>query len=153
LQDVRRSVAAMRAARLEDLALEPSIQRVIAEFGESTGLRAQFRANLQEGVQLPPELAQAVYRALQEGLTNVHRHAHASSIDVSLESSAECVVLDIVDDGVGPNGSNGGQPASGGFGLIGLRERVALLAGQLAFGPAPGRGSRLHIALPIDRAV
>jgi signal transduction histidine kinase len=151
LQDVRRSVGALRAATLEELALEPSIQRLATDFAESTGLQVQIEVMLDDGKQLAPELAQAVYRAVQEGLTNVQRHARATQVRVVLHTVAETLIVDIQDDGVGSAVSaNGHAPRSSGYGLLGLRERVALLEGELTFGPPPGgRGSLLRISLPL----
>jgi signal transduction histidine kinase len=117
LQDVRRSVAALRAATLEELALDRALQRLVAEFSESTRVPVQLTLELAEQPPLSPELAQALYRSAQEGLTNVHRHAHAS-----------------------------------GFGLVGLREQVALLDGQLSFEAVPTGGSRLQVVLPLRSA-
>jgi signal transduction histidine kinase len=150
LQDVRRSVAAMRAATLEELALEPSLHRLVNDFAESTGLRLHLDIRLADSAALPPELAQALYRAVQEGLTNVHRHAHATEVMVALLGSAGSVVLEVHDNGVaGQTGTNGHQAQPSGYGLVGLQERVALLEGQLTFGPAPRGGSRLRISLPL----
>jgi signal transduction histidine kinase len=149
LQDVRRSVAALRAATLEELALEPSIRRLVTEFAESTGLRVQLKIAMATDVPLPADVAQALYRAVQEGLTNVHRHARASNVQITLEGSAERVVLDMQDDGIATTvTSNGHRPAATGYGLIGLRERVALLDGHLSFESASGGGSRLRISIP-----
>src|SRR5262249_15087861 len=66
LQDVRRSVAALRAATLEELAIEPSIRKLVSEFAESTGLSVRFEVELGEDPSLSPEPAQALYRAVQE---------------------------------------------------------------------------------------
>jgi signal transduction histidine kinase len=150
LQDVRRSVAAMRAATLEELALEPSVRRLVDEFAESTGLRVQLEISVPDDASLAPELTQALYRAVQEGLTNVQRHAHATQVTVSLDRSFDSVALEIHDNGVGQMVvTNGDAGTSSGYGLIGLRERVALLDGQLSFGPSPRGGSCLSISLPI----
>ena len=152
LQDVRRSVAAMRAATLEELAIEPSLRRLASEFAESTGLSVQLRVDLGEDAQLPPELAQALYRAVQEGLTNVQKHAQASEVDVTLRRARESVTLEIHDNGVGTTvTANGHQSDSSGYGLVGLRERVALLDGELSFGPSPGGGSCLRLSIPLRR--
>jgi signal transduction histidine kinase len=152
LQDVRRSVGAMRAATLEELALEPSLRRLVREFAESTGLSIHVRIELGEADSLPPELAQAVYRAVQEGLTNVQKHARASEVDVTLCGSMDCVTLEVHDNGVGTTvTANGHQPDSSGYGLVGLCERVALLDGQLSFGPSPRGGSCLKVSLPVRR--
>ncbi len=150
LQDVRRSVAALRAATLEELALEPSVRRLVDEFAESTGLRVQLEISVPDDASLAPELAQALYRAVQEGLTNVQRHAHATQVTVTLGGTSDSVALEIHDNGVGQMvATNGDTGTSSGYGLIGLRERVALLDGQLSFGPSPRGGSCLSISLPI----
>jgi signal transduction histidine kinase len=151
LQDVRRSVASLRAATLEELALEGSLRRLVDDFSESTSLPVQLSIDVSD---MPRRLdvAQALYRSAQEGLTNVQRHARASAVRLSVRGSAEGVVLTLQDDGVGPEAADGQAPRAAGFGLIGLRERVALLDGQLSFGPAPGGGSRLSVSLPIRSA-
>jgi signal transduction histidine kinase len=153
LQDVRRSVAALRASSLEELAIEPSLRRLVTDFAESTGLSVEVHARLADGVALEPEAAQAVYRAVQEGLTNVQRHARASHVTVALDGSPEHIVLTIEDDGQGrTDAPSGHDRTTTGFGLTGLRERVALLDGQLDFGPGPHGGSQLRIAFPTRRA-
>jgi signal transduction histidine kinase len=154
LQDVRRSVAALRSATLEELAPEQSLRRLVFDFGASTGIHAQFRSTVTDGSALAPEQAQTLYRAVQEGLTNVQRHAHATQVCISLARVADGVELLIDDDGVGPMPrSDGLRHAPSGFGLLGLRERVALLEGQLEFGPAPGGGSRLRMCVPTRHSV
>lgn len=152
LQEVRRSVAAMRAATLEELAIEPSIRRLVGEFAESTGLTVRFTFDLPKTALPSPDLAQTLYRAIQEGLTNIHKHAQASEVDLSLYASNESLVLEIQDNGVGTSvTANGHQPDSAGYGLVGLRERVALLDGTLSFGPVPRGGSCLKLTLPMRR--
>jgi signal transduction histidine kinase len=149
LQDVRRSVAALRAATLEELALDRALQHLCTEFSDSAGIPVQLSVNLDDAIPLAPELAQALYRSAQEGLTNVHRHARAGRVQIDLRVTPECAVLTVQDDGLGPPPANGHPSASSGYGLLGLRERVALLDGQLSFGPAQGGGSCLHVSLPI----
>ena len=108
----------------------------------------RMHIELGQDVSLPPELAHAVYRAVQEGLTNVHKHAQASEVDVTLCGSLNSVTLEIHDNGIGTV-ANGHHVDSSGYGLIGLRERVALLDGQLTFGRSPGGGSSLWLSLPL----
>ena len=149
LQDVRRSVAAMRAATLEELAIEPSIRRLVSEFAESTGIDVRLDVELAMADSPSPDLAQALYRAVQEGLTNVHKHARATTVDLKLSSSREAIVLEIHDDGAGSAVALNGHAAdSSRYGLVGLRERVALLDGRLSFGPSPLGGSCLRLSLP-----
>jgi signal transduction histidine kinase len=150
LQDVRRSVASLRASTLDELALRPLLERLASEFAESTGLEVDVACDLPEALKLSPELAQALYRAVQEGLTNVQRHACATHVNIGVHASDECVVLEVRDDGIGSALVANGRTRPGGYGLIGLRERVALLNGQLWFGPAPdGGGSALRVTLPL----
>jgi signal transduction histidine kinase len=154
LQDVRRSVAAMRAATLEELAIEPSIRRLVHEFADSTGLSVRLEVELAQDVSPSPDVAHALYRAVQEGLTNVHKHAQATEVDVKVCSDPDSVTLEIHDNGVGATvTANGHHTDSSGYGLVGLRERVALLEGQLSFGPSPPPhgGSCLRLALPLQR--
>jgi len=148
LQEVRRSVGALRAATLEDLALPRALEKLGQELAESTGLDVQLQVDLPSDIYLPPEAAQALYRTAQEGLTNVQRHAHATRARVCLAAPEGAITLRVEDDGVGP--SQAGVMASGGFGLIGLRERVALLGGRLDFEPGAEGGARLCVTLPVE---
>ena len=158
LQEARRSVAALRSSSLEQLSLPRALDRLVGEFAESTGIAVDLEVRLSESERLAPETALALYRAAQEGLTNVQRHACARSARVSLQRQHGQLELAVEDDGVGPGAAEGegadGARAPEGFGLIGLRERVELLGGQLAFGPsASGRGgSRLAVSLPIGQS-
>ena len=144
LQEVRRSVAALRSATLEELSLSGALKKMIDDFAVSTGMEVRLEVAVpEEDLSLPPDARLALYRAAQEGLTNVHRHAHARSARVALTRQNGSLELAVEDDGVGP------RKYEGGFGIIGLRERVELLGGQLAFAPAPGGGSRLAISVPV----
>jgi signal transduction histidine kinase len=85
----------------------------------------------------------ALYRAAQEGLTNVRKHAKASAVEIKLAYEPEQVMLTITDNGVGQRGEE-----SAGFGLLGLRERAGLVGGILEAGCNPEGGFRLHIVVP-----
>jgi signal transduction histidine kinase len=154
LQEVRRSVAALRAASLEELALPRALDKLVGEFAETTGIQAELDVALADQIPLPPETSLALYRVAQEGLTNVQRHARARHVSLTLERRNGDLVLAVRDDGVGPGADDGKGHA--GFGLLGLRERVELLGGQLTFGAAAPRGSRLAATVPLrdvaDRA-
>jgi signal transduction histidine kinase len=88
---------------------------------------------------LPPQAAFTLYRAAQEALTNVRKHALASRVDMRLEYRPDCVTLTISDNGIGA------AETAQGFGLLGLRERVALLGGTLQVSTAPGQGFTLTV--------
>ena len=90
-----------------------------------------------------PEARLTLYRVAQEGLTNVRRHAHASCVDLKLDfSDAAKVRLRIEDDGVG------GADTDKGFGLVGIRERVQMLGGEVFAWGEPGTGFSLEVELP-----
>jgi len=146
LQEVRRSVGALRAATVEELALPGALAKLAREFSESTGIDVSLDLGDVDSLHLTPEAAQALYRTVQEALTNVQRHAHASRARVTLATPNGVVTLRVEDDGVGPG--TGPQDQGGGFGLIGLRERVALLGGRLDFGPGHHTGACLTVTLP-----
>ena len=147
LQEVRSSVASLRAHTLEDFSLPRALQKLAAGFTESTGLPVQVQGDLSDSVPLAPEVSLALYRTAQEGLTNVEKHAQATSVHLVLSPGDEGIELVVQDDGIGPSGH--GLPNRGGFGLLGLQERVELLGGHLHFGPAASSiGAVLKVFLP-----
>ena len=87
---------------------------------------------------VPPGVGLAAYRIVQEALTNSLRHAGAQRATVRLDSSSGVLLIEVTDDGRGPNGRG-----SGGHGLIGMRERVAVYGGSLDVGPGPSGGFRV----------
>ena len=91
-------------------------------------------------------MALALYQAAQEGLTNVRRHARASRVDVLLDFQPSEVRLQVADNGVGA------VETAGGFGLLGIRERMHLLAGRLEIHTGTGKGFRLTASVPISYA-
>lgn len=148
LREVRRSVAALRAASLDELSLSRALDKLAEEFTETTGIQVALDVTVPEVVQLPPETSLALYRVAQEGLTNVQRHARAQHVLLTLATRNGDVALAIEDDGVGLDGGTGSNPT--GFGLVGLRERVELLGGQLRFGQIPPTGCRLAVTVPVQ---
>jgi signal transduction histidine kinase len=96
---------------------------------------------------VPPGVGLAAYRIVQEALTNSIRHAGASHSVVRLESDAGQLVIEVTDDGVGPK-----VATTGGNGLVGMRERVAVYGGSLDAGAGPDGGFRLSARLPYDDA-
>lgn len=150
LQEVRHSVAAMRASTWEELSLPRALSRLATEFSESTGITVQLQLEVPDDVRLGSETAMALYRVAQEGLTNVQKHARATTVHLSLSAGDGNFELAVEDDGIGPP-ENGTNDRSG-FGLLGLRERVELLGGHLTFGRASRGGSRLAVVLSIGEA-
>ncbi|MDP4501968.1 sensor histidine kinase [Nonomuraea turcica] len=97
---------------------------------------------------LPPGIDLSAYRILQEAITNVVKHADATRIDCVIRYDDQTLHLDVVDDGRAPRA--GRAPPTGGHGLVGMRERVALYGGTLQAGPQPGHGYRVTATLPME---
>jgi signal transduction histidine kinase len=102
---------------------------------------------------LPPEVDQAAYRIVQEALTNVSRHAGHACASVRLHYTPEALSVQVDDDGKGPvigtGTSTGARPSGPGLGLVGMRERVSALGGQLQAGPQDDGGFRVRAELPV----
>lgn len=141
LGDVRRSVSALRAAAPDHLSLPASLT-ALAEAANSTGLPTTFALH---GAARPvdPLPEQALFRAAQEGLTNARKHAAATHAILTLDfGQPQRVVLMVADNG------QGASMTDGGFGLVGLRERVQLVGGSLTLETAPGAGLVLRVEVP-----
>ncbi|PYS92413.1 MAG: two-component sensor histidine kinase [Acidobacteria bacterium] len=142
LAEVRRSVAALRAAPTESRPLAEALAKLVEQW-KATGLRVQLTV---AGVPRPltPQADLTLYRAAQEGLTNVGKHARATHVRVTLDyGHAESVQLTVADDGIGSADSNGG------FGLLGVRERAQLLGGAVRVRTALDKGFTLEVELPV----
>jgi signal transduction histidine kinase len=150
LADVRRSVAALRAGPTAGRPLPETVAE-LADEARAAGLAVTLDV---QGAPcaLAPQAELTLYRAAQEALTNVRKHARAARVDVTLAYEPARVRLSVADDGVGASlqspPQNGGEREGGGFGLIGVRERAALLGGALRTQSAPGEGFRLEVELP-----
>jgi two-component system sensor histidine kinase UhpB len=145
LQDVRRIAVELRPAVLDDLGLAAAIQAQVDDLNGARGVRATLAADRVDG-RLPPELELVFYRVAQEALTNVARHAKASSARVRLARSDGRIVLEVEDDGVGFELQ--GPAARGGLGLEGMRERMALIGGEIRVESRPGRGTKVIASAP-----
>jgi signal transduction histidine kinase len=126
----------------------PGLARLdsLATQARAAGLEVETRVE-SDIRQLPAPVDGAVYRVVQEALTNVIRHAGASKATVRIRDADGELNVEIEDDGRGTGPS--GQAESGSSGIAGMRERVAALGGHLEAGPLPGRGFRVHAQLPV----
>ena len=143
LQDVRQSVAALRASTLDELSLPRALRKLADDFAASSGLQIELKLEAVDDRAFGPQHTLALFRAAQEALTNVHRHARAQRVVITLAHVADAVSLTVEDDGIGPPVANGN-----GFGLVGLRERVELLGGRLGFERNQHGGARLSVFIP-----
>jgi len=150
LEEIRRAVSLLGPAILDDVGLVAAIQRLCDDFGERSDLRIDCELDLPERSGLSPALESVCYRVTQEALTNVARHAEATRVDVRLGLRAHTIHLEIRDNGRGLDPAAPPRPrgATGGRGLVGMRERVELLGGTIQIEGSPGAGTRVVVDLP-----
>jgi signal transduction histidine kinase len=144
LQDVRRLAVELRPKALDDFGLVPALERLVETFREQTGIEVDLEPRL-GGNRLPAEVETALYRITQEALTNVVKHAHAKRVSIVLTRRDGSVSAVIEDDGRGFAEEQGSE---NGLGLLGMRERVALVDGRLSVESSPGAGTTLSIEVP-----
>jgi signal transduction histidine kinase len=137
----------LRPTILDDLGLVPAIEFLSEGVARRTGLRVAVQSP--SGVRLSPPLETALYRVVQEALTNINKHAQASSVKIQFRTLGKTVRCSVVDDGIGfrPDGTNHHGPGSG-LGLLGIREKLQPLGGSLKIKSAPGQGTKLLITVP-----
>jgi signal transduction histidine kinase len=148
LQDVRRLAVELRPSALDDFGLVPALERLAANVSErSPDLAVDIEARL-GGMRPPPEAETALYRIVQEALTNVVKHAEARRVSITLVRKGESAVVVVEDDG------RGFEPEAvrdGALGFVGMRERVELVGGRLAVESSPGAGTTLVAEVPVQR--
>ena len=141
----RRISADLRPLILDDLGLVPAAEWLAQNFSQRNGVQCTFSVD-------PPELelqdphATAIFRMLQESLNNVAKHAQASLVEVTLDGGGDEIVLRVRDNGRGFAAGAARKPQS--FGLVGLRERVYLLEGEIDIDTAPGKGTLIEVRIP-----
>jgi signal transduction histidine kinase len=152
LTEVRHSVEALRPDETSAGSLQEQLQRLVAEF-ETTCRETRITLDLEEAIHpLHPELCQTLYRCAQEALTNIRKHAHATKVLLRLSTSGgqeDQVELTVLDNGHDCEHSH--ERRASGFGLRGMRERVALMDGTLRAGPERGHGWRIEVVLPLKQ--
>ena len=138
----------LRPAVLDDLGLLAALPRFLQQWSTHHGIAAEFRTAGFRNGQLSRESEVTFYRIAQEALNNVAKHAHATRVDVILESRDGSVVLVIEDDGIGFNAGSQ-EIATKGIGLMGMRERAALSGARLQIESTPGEGTTVFVRTAI----
>jgi signal transduction histidine kinase len=138
----------LHPALLDDLGLPAAVEWYLRGFGKRHDIRAEVLHDRMDQ-RLPPEIEASAYRIVQEALTNVAKHARATSCRVFLQGLSNTILITIEDNGAGFDPAEtqriGGRR---GLGLIGIRERASQLRGTVRLESAPGRGTRLTVELP-----
>jgi signal transduction histidine kinase len=139
----------LRPTALDDFGLEAAMANYLEKWRERFSLNVDFVGNLR-GRRLPPPIEITLYRVLQEAMTNVAKHANAAKISVALEADPAEVRLIVEDDGTGFDKETAAAPGgpTNGFGLLGIRERLAAVGGSLIIETAPKRGTALFCQIP-----
>lgn len=148
IQASQRIVRSLRPAVL-DFGVVGAAEWLARDFAKRTGISCAFSSGVEE-VALAPELGTALFRVLQESLTNISRHAHASAIDIVFEVCDGEVRLEVKDNGQGLRPDDLNKRTS--FGVRGMRERARDLGGALEIGPGEPVGTRLRLRLPLRLA-
>jgi signal transduction histidine kinase len=147
LTEARRSVRALRPEQLENATLAEALGELTGGWSQQSGIVAELET---AGVptRAPADTDAALFRVAQEALTNVSRHAKASKVRLTLTYLEDTLLLDVADDGVGfdPAGDSGD---SGGYGLIGMRQRLSRVGGELTVESTRGYGTTLNAAVPL----
>ncbi len=143
LDDVRRLTTELRPPALDDYGLQPALERLTELVASRSGLDVQL--NVRSTAALPREFETALYRIIQEALTNIVKHAAASSVSVLVLDVEDGVRTVIEDDGAGFDAND---VREGALGLLGMRERVSLLGGRFEVESARGAGTTLIVDLP-----
>ena len=148
IRSIRSVVNDLRPSLLDDLGLLPALRSLVADFTARSGLRV----SLDVPEQLPPlskDAELALYRALQEALSNIVRHADAESVAVSVRDDGHAIALTVTDDGRGLGGAGLEELERGGrMGLAGMRERIGALGGGVRFSSEAGAGVTVAVSIP-----
>ena len=146
LQDVRQLAVELRPKALDDFGLVAALERLTETFREQTGIALAFQSML-PAERLSPEVETALYRIVQESLTNIVKHARAGTVSITLGRKKDAVTVVVEDDGVGFEPA---RTREEGLGLIGMRERVALVGGRLIIESRPGAGTTFVVEVPVS---
>jgi signal transduction histidine kinase len=144
LTEARRSVRALRPEQLENATLAEALGELTCGWSQQSGIPAELET-AGAASRAPADTEAALFRVAQEALTNVGRHAKATKVRLTLTDLDDMLLLDVADDGVGFDA----DADTTGYGLVGMRHRLAGVGGALTVESAPGYGTTLNAAVPL----
>jgi signal transduction histidine kinase len=147
LRSVRDLVMGLRPSMLDDFGLQPALEWHVRDFRRRFGIRAELALSGDVDA-LPDQYRTAVYRIVQEALTNCARHAQAKRVEIAMAFENNTIDLSVADDGVGIDPGR-----ARGMGLLGIEERVRELHGSFHVRPRQPRGTELHVTLPVTTSI
>ncbi|HSL89636.1 MAG TPA: PAS domain S-box protein [Ignavibacteriaceae bacterium] len=146
VKSVRKIITDLRPEVLVNLELIDALKWQVDEFNDKPGIRCWFNHNC-AGIKFNNEITTAVFRIIQEALTNVRRHSGAKTVNLDIFCDEDNLTLSIKDDGIGMADFNDIKPKS--FGLLGIRERAIILGGNLKIISNPDEGTELIVNVPL----
>ena len=148
LQDIRRIIFDLRPMALDDLGLVPALAKYFDNFQASHGIKVNFKVNGREK-RLLPSLEIAVFRLIQEGMTNVAKHSLTDRVEVSVQFQDDSIRAMVKDFGQGFNAQKTLETAHAHFGLVGMRERIEMFSGQFFLVSENSIGTTVEFEIPI----
>ncbi|WP_230492019.1 MULTISPECIES: CHASE domain-containing protein [unclassified Janthinobacterium] len=145
IKSVRQIINDLRPTVL-DLGVNAAVEWQVAQFRQRTGIACEVSES-HDDIYLSDQCATALFRILQESLSNISQHANASRVQVKLEKCSDTVSMSISDNGVGA--AIDGRNKLGSFGLVGIEERIKLLGGTFYIESSPGAGMSVHVSVPL----
>ncbi|HYH80246.1 MAG TPA: ATP-binding protein [Longimicrobium sp.] len=152
LEGIRRFARGLRPPALDELGLVPAIESHARSLQEISELRIEVESE-DVAVDLPPQAELATYRIVQEALSNVVRHAHATRASVRIAHHAGRLLVTVEDDGRGFDPGNVTSTEGGGLGLFGMKERAGYIGGMVDVSSTPGGGTRVRAEIPLGDEV
>jgi signal transduction histidine kinase len=150
IASLRQLITDLRPPILDEAGVQPALEHLVERFGLISDLEVRMNIDLayesgRRSYRLSPAVEDALYRVVQEALTNVVKHAHAKTVDVSIVEIDARVDVRVADDGVGL----GEERGTGGFGLQGMQERIELTGGSLEVTGAAAGGTEIRASVPV----
>jgi PAS domain S-box-containing protein len=148
-QDIHRLALDLRPTALDDLGLLTAMRMLAEQWSAQAHVVVDFHSANIDDRRIPPPIATAIYRVVQEALTNIVKHAHASRVSLIVEDGDDTIAVIIEDDGTGFDTEAAQMPHTNRMGLQSMRERIALIGGTLTIESSPGSGTTVFVRVPL----